>query len=162
MCVRVADESAAVKNTHLNGLMVQVMFVMNAKTFILSLEATLKLSKHKLIIIIKRRIKMPCDSITTQSVKLSNAMPNILTDALTILGWTIQLENKSIIKASKNYNTFEWTKGKGIQISGMGKNESELNAITKQYSKRAVSWAAQRAGWNVQSTGENTLTVNRR
>lgn len=107
---------------------------------------------------------MPCDSITTQSVNLANAIPTLVDAALRTLGWNVSgtLDNKSKIIARSGSYVLEWTKGEGVQITGMSKNETAITALTKEYSRAAVSWAAQRAGWQVKSTGANTLEVSRR
>lgn len=113
----------------------------------------------------KVRCIIPCNSITTQSVKLANAMPEIVLDALKDLGWNIQSETNSKITAYKSYESLTWESGKGITLSGMSNQttaEKNINAITKQYSKRAVTWAAQRAGWQVTTKSENTLNITRR
>jgi hypothetical protein len=108
---------------------------------------------------------MPCDSITTQSVNLQNAMPSLVESALTTLGWNITSTvgtASELITARKDSYTFIWSKGEGITIKGMRTNENMLKDITREYSKQAVTWASQRAGWQVTTTGGDTLTVSRR
>ncbi len=104
---------------------------------------------------------MPCDSITTQSVNLKNAIPDILRGALEDLGLDIIRETKNELTASTYGERVFWTKGKGLTVKGTNTTAS-IKKITQAYSSRAVSWAAQRAGWKVAQTGNNTLTVNRR
>jgi hypothetical protein len=105
---------------------------------------------------------MPCNSTTTQSVALQNAMPEIVEKALTATGWNITGTGLNVILARKSGYSLTWNKGQGITIEGMRENQQAITAITKEYSKQAVSWAASRAGWQVQSTGSDTLTVTRR
>ena len=105
---------------------------------------------------------MPCDSITTQSVVLKNAIPNIVDSALREAAWYVTGATKTTIRARKSGFTLTWEKGKGITITGMRQNQNAIDNITREYSKQAVSWAATRAGWQVKSTGSNTLTVSRR
>jgi len=104
---------------------------------------------------------MPCDTITTQSVNLKNAMSDIVEKALKALKWNVTLVNKAKITAQSNNDTLTWLKGRGIRISSSNSSQ-HLQNITKEYSKQAVSWAASRAGWNVNSTGTNKLTISRR
>jgi hypothetical protein len=110
--------------------------------------------------------KMPCDTITLQSVKLKNAIPDILKEALLNSGWDITStinEKTNLITARKAYDSFIWSKGEGITITGMNKQRQEkaLSNITQAYSKQAVSWAAKRAGWQVKPINETTFQVQR-
>lgn len=105
---------------------------------------------------------MPCDSITTQSVNLQNAMPTIIEAALKALGYDITGSSETQIVARRQNFILDWTKGKGITVRGMRTNEVAITDLTREYSKQAVSWAASRAGWQVTSTGSNTLAVTRR
>ena len=107
---------------------------------------------------------MPCNSITTQSVNLSNATGSILADALRGVGWTITEQATDSISATTEYGdqTVVWTKGQGIAVQSMGDAQSTISDITQAYSARAVSWAAKRAGWTVAQTTENTLSLTRR
>jgi len=104
---------------------------------------------------------MPCDTVTSQSVNLSNAVKSILADALTADGWTIKTDSRTQIVAEKNWNTLTWNKGAGLTVDAMRKNDI-IQEVTQSYSKRAVFWAASRAGWTVKQTTNNTLTVTRR
>lgn len=109
---------------------------------------------------------MPCNSITTQSIKLANAIPEILKKALQDIGWTINVSSNvnNEIRATKSNDYLTWTKNKGITISGMNRQRQEtyLSEISQAYSKQAVSWAAQRAGWQVTNVNQNSLNVVRR
>lgn len=106
---------------------------------------------------------MPCDSITTQSINLANATPSILVAALEAEGWTVVKKTADNgIFARKGYSeTVTWTAGKGLSVTG-NQNEKTIQGITQAYSRQAVTWAAQLAGWTVKQTGQNTLSVTRR
>lgn len=107
---------------------------------------------------------MPCDSITTQSINLSNALPDILRQALESLGHISGINTETEIMARIDGNAVKWQKGKGLRIQGYSTADNERIAtkITQAYSAKAVSWAAQRAGWKVTTTSPNTLKVERR
>ncbi len=107
---------------------------------------------------------MPCNTVTTQTIALAKALPTILMDALKSAGWDIPMrsyvEGKRI-DAYKGGATLTWIAGKGLEVRSS--NPQPLIAeVTKAYSKQAVTWAAQRAGWQVQQTADNKLTVTRR
>jgi hypothetical protein len=89
-------------------------------------------------------------------------MPDLLKQALENTGWTIEIFNKSIIKAYKNYDSLTWKANEGMEI----KSSDAIgvsNQISQSYSKQAVTWAAQRAGWTVNKTNQdNTINVTRR
>ena len=104
---------------------------------------------------------MPCDTITTQSVALKNAMPELVKKTLEALGWTITTSTKTTISAKNGYDSLNWTKGQGMNIR-IQSNQQTLQTITKTYSGLAVTWAASRAGWDVSVTGTDTLTISRR
>lgn len=105
---------------------------------------------------------MPCDTITTQSVSLAQGMPGIVEHALRSLGWNISESTKTRITAW-GFGNLTWTAGKGLTIRGdPGLVPKQLKAVTKAYSVQAVTWAAKRAGWSVQQTAEDKLTVSRR
>ena len=104
---------------------------------------------------------MPCDSITTQSINLSNAIGSILADALKADGWNIETKTETEIVARFSWQTVTWKKGGGLTVKG-NRNEKTIQRITQAYSGRAVTWAAQRAGWTVNATSANTMTVTRR
>ena len=107
---------------------------------------------------------MPCDTVTTQSTNLAKAIPTILMDALKAAGWNIAMrsyvEGKRI-DAYKGGATLTWIAGKGLEVRSYN-SQPLIAEVTKEYSKQAVSWAAQRAGWQVQQTADNKLTVTRR
>jgi hypothetical protein len=108
---------------------------------------------------------MPCDSITTQSINLANADRMLLTEALIDMGCTILDSNTTCIYATNNRGgRITWTNGEGLAVSaGSSIRSSEIiQTVTQAYSKTAISWAAQRAGWTMKSTGPNTLTLQRR
>ena len=114
---------------------------------------------------------MPCDSITTQTISaaLSKALPNLLADALQAHGWTLtgqQVNAATVVAltARRGGARLTWTAGKGLSLvtGSTAQAEALQGEITRAYSRQAVSWAAQRAGWTVKRTGDNTLTVNRR
>ena len=105
---------------------------------------------------------MPCNTITTQSIKLANAIPELVKKALQELDWNITGETKTRIIARRSSDTVIWEQGKGLTIQGMNTGRTQLDAITQAYSKQAVSWAAQRAGWQVKSNNQNQLNLTRR
>ena len=105
---------------------------------------------------------MPCDTITTQSIKLAKAMPELVKQAMEDLGWNIITATTTQITAENSYyETILWKAGKGLTIRGSN-TESIASKLSKAYSKQAVTWAAQRAGWQVKSVNDNTLNVTRR
>lgn len=106
---------------------------------------------------------MPCYSITTQTIALTKALPAVLKKALEDSGWNVTLANEVLLKASREGADLSWTVGKGIQIrSSRSIIQSLVTEVTKGYSKAAVTWAAQKAGWTVQQTNENQLTLRKR
>lgn len=104
---------------------------------------------------------MPCDTITRQSVALANAVPAIVVEALKALEWNIVTSTETQISASLGGSSLTWTAGKGLAVRGR-LAQQQIRAMTKMYSVRAVHWAAQRAGWTVQQTAADKLTVSRR
>ena len=107
---------------------------------------------------------MPCDSITTQSVNLSNAMAPLLADALRQSGYTVNLEQPDRINAYGNGAYIVWAKGVGLDIDARTSQAGQdtVQTITQAYSARAVTWAAGRAGWTVKAINTNTFQVTRR
>jgi len=108
---------------------------------------------------------MPCDSIIRQEVssRLKNAMAPLVEATLDGMpGWTVTQSSSERVTAKRGRDTIEWIKGKGLTLTARGTNSTLIPTITREYSKQAVSWAAQRAGWQVQSTEANRLTVTRR
>lgn len=106
---------------------------------------------------------MPCDTITTQSVKLANAIPQIIDTTLEAQGWKITspITTMERIVARKGNATLIWRQGQGIEIKSSNSQE-QLTRINKEYSKQAVTWAASRAGWDITSTKQDQLIVTRR
>lgn len=104
---------------------------------------------------------MPCDSVTLQSVNLANAIPSVLVDALKDTDWHITEETPERISAYRYGDSLTWTNGKGLTIEAQ-RPERTLETVTRAYSSKAVSWAAQRAGWTVKQDTQNTLTLTRR
>ena len=102
--------------------------------------------------------------MTTQTIALKNAVPDILRTALAACGWIITSEDEAGIAARCYGQRLTWSRGRGLSFTTQTVVQAEAarTAITQAYSKAAVSWAAQRAGWTVQSTGANTMTINRR
>ena len=88
-------------------------------------------------------------------------MPDLIEKALIELGWQIKATGKTKINARKSYDYLVWEAGKGLTISG-NNNEKHLAEISQAYSKQAVTWAAQRAGWQVKSTNQNQMNLTRR
>ena len=104
---------------------------------------------------------MPCDSIVTQSVALAKAMPELVEEAMKSLGSKIFQQSKISIRArASDWTYVNWTAGTGLTVDGRNKanNQQHITALTKAYSVKAVSWAAQRAGWQVQQTAADKLT----
>ena len=69
---------------------------------------------------------MPCDSVTTQSINLANAVGSILSDSLFASGWTIISGTETRIVASKDFEDLTWTKGQGLEITS-DRAESVVN-----------------------------------
>jgi len=105
---------------------------------------------------------MPCDSITTQSINLANAIGSLLGEALELTGWNITGQTDTYIHARKGADYLYWSKGSGLEIKGMKRADDVIQEVTRAYSARAVGWAAQRAGWKVLPAGKNILTVSKR
>ncbi len=107
---------------------------------------------------------MPCDSITTQSVALTKAMPDLVAEAMKALGWRINVQSKTQIEAYTSSSYVTWRPGQGIIVRGYNQadQQSQITALTKAYSVKAATWAAQRAGWEVKQTAPDKLTVTRR
>ena len=103
----------------------------------------------------------PCDSVTTQSINLAKAAPNLLLDALKSLGWAITESTASRIFASLGGCDLQWTAGQGVTVIGP-KCQEQTVKLTQAYSQNAISWAAQRAGWTVKQNADNKMTVTRR
>jgi hypothetical protein len=106
---------------------------------------------------------VPCNTITTQSVALAKAMPEIVAEAIKTCGGQISLLSQlpTAIQATIGNNRITWTAGKGITVQGYN-NQEQIKTLTKAYSKQAVTWAAKRAGWTVKQTADDKLTVSRR
>ena len=109
---------------------------------------------------------MPCDTTTTQtlSAALAKGMQSVILDALRADGWYITSEDATSIAAQRGDERMTWASGQGLTIYSRNAETAAMcqRGIVQSYSKAAVSWAAKRAGWTVQSTGKNTMTVNRR
>lgn len=105
---------------------------------------------------------MPCDTITTQSVALAKAIPELVESAMKSLGMQIIHQTAANIKArTSDWTYITWTAGQGLTVQG-NNNQKYITQVTKEYSKQAVLWAAKRAGWTVQQIAEDKLTVTRR
>lgn len=105
---------------------------------------------------------MPCNSITTQTVNLKNAMFDLVHMTLKKQGYTISsMEVNNRIVATTYGTRIEWVKGQGLTVTGYN-NQQTIKEITKAYSATAVCWAAKRAGWQVQTAAADQLTVTRR
>ncbi len=109
---------------------------------------------------------MPCDSLTIQtlSAALSKAVPAVLLAALAAEGWTASGIVAGTLTARKSSATLTWTAGTGLEVTSgsEARNQTLVGELTRAYSRAGVSWAAQRAGFTVQQTGPNTMTLNRR
>lgn len=106
-------------------------------------------------------VTMPCDSVTTQSVNLANAVQDVLRGALVADGWTINTDVSGKLEAWSPTGRLTWERGRGLTMTGIRTDET-IAAVTTAYAKAAVSWAAQRAGWTVAKADGNKLTLNRR
>lgn len=104
---------------------------------------------------------MPCDSITTQTVNLAKALPDVLRRALEAAGWTIREYSAQTIDAYRSITgeSMTWTAGQGMTVRG---NAKTAGIISQAYSRAAVTWAAQRAGWTVSKTDGNKINMERR
>ena len=100
---------------------------------------------------------MPCDTITTQSIKLAKAMPELVKQTLEDMDWKIRANSTTRIVANNlSGESIIWEANKGITVTS-GNAENVVKEISKAYSKRAVTWAAQRAGWQVTNTNDNNI-----
>lgn len=106
---------------------------------------------------------MPCDTVTTQTVNLANAIPAVLSDALKAEHADIWEQTETMIRGRVYGAGFTWEKGKGLEIRSYSamENTQIVGRVTQAYSRQAVTWAAQRAGWTVKQTEGNKLTVSR-
>lgn len=109
---------------------------------------------------------MPCDSITTQTISaaLKAAVPDVLLAALDAEGWTtIGIVEGGLI-ARRGVDRLTWAAGIGITVDARTEDRGKglVQGLTVAYSRAAVTWAAKRAGWQVQNSGDNKLTVTRR
>lgn len=105
---------------------------------------------------------MPCNTVTTQSVALAKAITNIMENSLKRLGWSIVSISPTEIQARRAYSEMiVWRAGKGLEVRSPNA-QPIITQVTKEYSKQAVTWAAKRAGWTVQQTTDNKLTISRR
>lgn len=95
-------------------------------------------------------------------MNLSKAIPGIVAEAMKACGWTILDQTDQAITARTSTSTVTWAAGQGLTVLGYGNQQGQIGAVTRAYSKAAVTWAAQRAGWQVQQTSENQLQVTRR
>ena len=105
---------------------------------------------------------MPCDSITTQSVNLANALPELVAKAMEDQGWRITGQRADLVTARKGTSYLDWRKGRGLELEARNYSPETLQAITQAYARQAVAWTAQRSGWTVQQLEPNRLQVTRR
>jgi hypothetical protein len=92
-------------------------------------------------------------------------MPDLVAEAMKSLGWRIAQQDKVQIYAHSGSSTVRWESGKGVSVKGYGNRndqQAQITALTKAYSAAGVKWAAQKAGWQVQQTDPDKLTVSRR
>jgi hypothetical protein len=91
-------------------------------------------------------------------------MPDLLKSALENIGWEIELYTNLVIIAYRGSNKLTWKASEGLTMDGSNEKyaTNKINEIVQAYSKTAVTWAAQRAGWQVTNQTENTLNVIRR
>jgi hypothetical protein len=90
-------------------------------------------------------------------------MPEVLLDALRSLGYRAVLDG-TLIHARKGNVTCQWESGKGLWLTGNSPAGLAVaqRDILQAYSKTAVSWAAQRAGWQVTTLAPNKMQVTKR
>lgn len=109
---------------------------------------------------------MPCDSISTQTISaaLKAAVPDVLLAALAAEGWTTAGVVDGTIVARRGEDLLTWSAGVGLTVTSRTEERGKglIQGLTVAYSRAAVTWAAKRAGWQVQTTGDNKLTVTRR
>jgi len=105
---------------------------------------------------------VPCDSVTTQSINPAKALPDLVAQAMPACGWGIVQQTATSIQARTSTSIVTWTAGQGVTVEGYGNQQGQIGALTKAYSVKAVTWAAQRAGWSVKQTADNKLSVSRR
>ena len=113
----------------------------------------------------EREDHVPCNSLTTQTIALKNAVMSVLIEALKADGWTIRNQDANSLDSKKGYERLTWAAGVGLGVTtdmGATRVQAITGGVTQAYSRAAVSWAAQRAGWQVQKTGANTMTLSRR
>lgn len=109
---------------------------------------------------------MPCNTMTKQTVDvgLTNALVPVLLQALTNAGYNIDVSESEFIRATDNYGgKVVWRKGKGVEMVDNRYNvEKKKAALIQEYSKAAVSWAAQRAGFKQAGAWQgNKVTLQR-
>lgn len=114
----------------------------------------------------EERCTLPCDSVTTQTVSeaLKSGIVSLVTDAIKAAGWIITDQDDESFSARKGSVRMTWGKGIGLKVTAANAEISNalIGEIVRSYSKVAVSWAANRAGWTAKSTGNNTVTLSKR
>ncbi len=106
---------------------------------------------------------MPCNTVTMQSLSigLANAIPAVLAQALKEAGYKLYEETDALIRGSDRDSTFVWNKGTGLVVRSQNPTATK-GVIMQAYSKAAVSWAAQRAGFKqVGLWQDNKVTLQR-
>jgi hypothetical protein len=99
--------------------------------------------------------------VTVQSISLAKALPALIIESLKALGYRIEVNTPQTIKAYQAGYDVTWTAGQGLNVVGYNPQE-QIIKLNREYGAKAVTWAAQRAGWKVQQTGNNTLGLERR
>lgn len=105
---------------------------------------------------------MPCDTITTQTLAagLTKAVPAVLLAAINSLNRANAAQEGTTIRARVAGHNVDWNAQAGLTVTGWN-SEQVAKDIKMAYSKQAVSWAAQRAGWKVISQDGNTVKVSK-
>lgn len=106
---------------------------------------------------------MPCNTITTVSLDLKNAVPDVLSEAMRSLGYEVTATSPLSFTGRNRQTgaTFEWSRSTGLQIRGYA-GQTEEAKIMPAYSKAAVAWAAKRNGWTVKTTTGDKMQLVRR
>ena len=108
---------------------------------------------------------MPCDSIITTQIDLSNADHNVLASALAELGLTVTENTSERIQArSLNGSSVTWVKGRGTTINASRRETGLADRIAPAYSQAALKTVSKKNGWSWRQDKKNAnmFTVSKR
>jgi hypothetical protein len=107
---------------------------------------------------------MPCDTVTSQTVDMRRALPDLVESALKAMGAEVQHVGQHVLAVHQDGWRASWAKGGEMTITRRYGDLSEVvREIPRQYSRAAVTWAAKRAGWAVSTANgqQYSMTVRK-